>query len=80
MVAVTLKNIPPEVYERIKQSARINRRSINSELLAIIEQAVLPRPLDVTETLERTRRVRELTAPYVVTDEEITRLKNEGRQ
>ncbi len=80
MVAVTLKNIPPEVYERVKQSARINRRSINSELLAIIEQALLPRPLDVTETLERTRRVRELTAPYVVTDEEITRLKNEGRR
>ncbi len=80
MVAVTLKNIPPEVYERLKQSARINRRSINSELLAIIEQALLPRPLDVTETLERTRRVRELTAPYVVTDEEITRLKNEGRR
>ncbi|MCS7011945.1 MAG: Arc family DNA-binding protein [Anaerolineales bacterium] len=80
MVAITLKNLPPEVYERVKQSARANRRSINRELIAIIEQAVLPRSLDVHETLERTRRIRDLTAAYRFTDEEITRLKNEGRR
>jgi plasmid stability protein len=80
MVAVTLKNLPAELYERVKQNAKTNRRSINSELIAIIEQAVMPRPLDVAETLERTRRIRELTAPYLATNDEITRLKNEGRR
>jgi plasmid stability protein len=80
MVAITVKNIPETIYTRVKERAKANHRSINNELITILEQAVLHQPIDVAETLERTRRIRELTAHYVITDNEITRLKNEGRQ
>lgn len=80
MVAVTLKNIPVELYERVKQNAKANHRSIDNELIAIIEQSVMPQPLDVKAWLEKARQLREMTAHYVISDEELTRLKNEGRK
>ena len=80
MVAITVKNIPETIYARVKERAKANHRSINNELITILEQSVMPKPIDVAETLERTRRIRELTAHYVITNDELTKLKNEGRQ
>jgi plasmid stability protein len=40
MPTITVKNIPTELYELLKQSAAANRRSINSEILTCIERAV----------------------------------------
>jgi plasmid stability protein len=79
MVAITVKNIPAPLYERVKARAKANHRSINNELITILEQSVMLQPINVAETLERTRRIRELTASYGLTDAEITHLKNEGR-
>jgi plasmid stability protein len=80
MVTVTIKNIPPEIYERLKVQAKNNRRSINKEAILILEKALSISPLDVEATLARTRKIRELTAHYVITDEELTKWKNEGRE
>jgi len=80
MVAITLKNVPAELYDRVKQKAKANHRSINNELIALIEQSVMPQQIDVNVWLERARQLRELTARYVISDEELTRLKNEGRK
>jgi plasmid stability protein len=80
MVAITVKNIPAPLYARVKERAKANHRSINNELITILEQSVMPKPIDVAETLERTRRIRDLTAHYGLTNEELTKLKNEGRQ
>ena len=79
MTTITVKNIPDELYERLKALAKANHRSINGEIIAVIERSVGRSPEEVAQILERTRQVRELTAHYVVTDDEITRLKNEGR-
>ena len=80
MVTITIKNIPPEIYERLKAQAKRNRRSVNGEVISIIEKALSIPPIDVEATLERTRKLRELTAHYVITNEELTRWKNEGRE
>ena len=80
MATVTIKNIPESVYERIKAQAKINHRSINGEILSILEQAISIPPIDVKATLERTRKIRELTAHYVITDEEMSKWKKEGRK
>jgi plasmid stability protein len=80
MVTITVKNIPEQVYERIKVRATTNHRSINGEILSILEQAVSLPPIDVEATLERARKVRELTAHYVATAEEIEKWINEGRK
>jgi plasmid stability protein len=81
MVTITVKNIPEEIYEKIKLQAKANRRSVNSEILSIIERAVQTlTPMDAQEILERARKVRKLTAHYIITNEEIDRWKKEGRE
>ena len=40
MATITLKNVPPELHERLKASAERNRRSMNSEALVRLEQAL----------------------------------------
>jgi plasmid stability protein len=80
MVTLTIKNVPEELYERIKTQAKNNHRSINKEVITIIERAFTIPPIDVQATLERTKKIRELTAHYIITDEEMTRWKKEGRK
>ena len=79
MPSITVKNIPPELYERLKQSAKANHRSINSEIIACIESMVYPRRIDPEQYLAEARRLREKFGSYVVTDEEIDQAKREGR-
>jgi len=40
MPTLTIRNLPPEVYDRLRDRARRHRRSIAQEAAAIIEQAV----------------------------------------
>jgi plasmid stability protein len=80
MATLTIKNIPLEVYERLKRRAKANRRSINQEVIAVIERALETPPIDVDSTLERTQKIRELTAQYRLRDEELEQWKNEGRK
>ncbi|MBI3165825.1 MAG: Arc family DNA-binding protein [Chloroflexi bacterium] len=81
MATITIKNVPEEIYAKIKIQAKANHRSVNSEIISIFEHAVQKRtPDDVQAILERARKVRELTANYSVGDEEITRWKKEGRE
>ncbi len=80
MVTITIKNIPEQIYEHIKAQAKNNHRSINGEILSILEQAISLPPIDVRATLERARKVRELTANYTITADEIEKMINEGRE
>ena len=55
---LTLKNIPDAVYERLKQSAEANRRSMNSEAIVCLEAALLPNRLTPADRLEQVRALR----------------------
>ena len=79
MPTITVKNIPPELYERLKQSAKANRRSINSEIIVCIERAMSTQKARPEEIVASARRLREKTARYLISDDEFTRLKSEGR-
>jgi plasmid stability protein len=80
MVTLTIKNVPPEIYERIKVQAKNNHRSINGEVISILEKALSIPPIDVQTTLERTKKLREMTAHYVITADEIEKMIDEGRE
>jgi plasmid stability protein len=80
MATLTIKKIPPDVYERLKRRAKANRRSINQEVIAVIERALDVPPIDVDTTMERTRKIRELTAQYRLLDKELEQWKSEGRK
>lgn len=79
MTNLTLKNIPDDLYHQLKESARLHHRSLNGEILFCLEQVLRPRPIDVAEHLAAARLIRDKTAHYKLTDDEIDTAKQEGR-
>ena len=53
MPSLTIKNIPEEVLDRLRERARQHRRSLQGELLIILEEAITPRPLSLGEVRRR---------------------------
>jgi len=80
MRAITVKNIPDNLYQRLKQSATENRRSINSEILVCIERAVQSQKHEsVNDILARARKLRQKTRGHVLTDRKFSEMKTAGR-
>ena len=52
-VTLSIKRVPDEIAERLRERARRNHRSLQGELLALLEEAGKPRPLTVEEVYQR---------------------------
>jgi plasmid stability protein len=78
MPTITVKNIPEDVYERLKMQAKANRRSINNEVITLIEREVNSYRIDPEQFIKEARAIRE-SIDYVITDEELEQAINEGR-
>jgi plasmid stability protein len=76
---ITIKNIPGELYVRLKQRAARNRRSINGEAISIIETALRSEPVNPEDFLISVRSLREKTGQVKLNDEFIRDAKSEGR-
>ena len=79
MVSITVRNIPADVYEDLKEAAGANRRSVNSEIVVIIENAMRSSKVVPEEFLARARLLREKTQDYRITDQEFRQAKRAGR-
>ncbi len=79
MPSITVKNIPPELYGRLKQHAEANRRSLNSEIIACIEQVVTSWLIEPEKFLLKTRQLREETQDYLISDDDFNQAKQQGR-
>ena len=77
--AITLKNIPDEIYDRLKVAAKINHRSVNKEAIACLEQALKPSESSVAQRLARIRRLRATVNSRKVKPNEILRAIERGR-
>ena len=80
MTTFTVKNIPPKIYEKLKKSAELNRRSINSEIIVCIEKTVHSQAIDIETVLMKARKLRSLTRSVPITDDELMLAKVDGRQ
>lgn len=58
MATLTIKNVPDELYRLLKESARRQRRSINSEALLRLELALRSVREDEEALLDRIRDLR----------------------
>lgn len=76
---LTLKNIPDEVYQSLKASAELNRRSLNSEAIVCLEMVLLPGKTGPAERLARARALRATLPKAKFKAHEIDALKREGR-
>ena len=79
MTTLTIKNIPDDLYKRLKQSAEHHRRSLNSEVIVCLERSLLTSPIDTAATLSKIRELRAKSAGHFLADEEINNYKSEGR-
>jgi len=76
---LTLKNIPDEVYERLKRSAEMNRRSLNSEAIVCLETVLVPGRIPAGERLARARRLRAELPAKKFRARDIDAMKGHGR-
>ena len=76
---LTLKNIPDDVYARLRAQAKLHRRSLNSEAIVCLETML---SVSGGATAERLARVRELRAALggaTFAASDIDALKRQGR-
>ncbi len=77
MATVTVKNIPDDLYQKLKRKAEQQRRSINSEIIFCLEQTLNPQVVSAGKLLAKAKAVREKADIYV-TEKELQKLKRNG--
>lgn len=79
MPAITLKNIPEGLYEEIKKNAKINYRSINSEILFRLRQSLSHKKIDPHRLISKIENIQSRLNLPDLTDEILAEAKREGR-
>jgi plasmid stability protein len=79
MANVTIKDLPAALHERLKESAKVNRRSLNAEVITLLEAAVEPRTINVDQILAAARSVRS-HLKRELSDRDINGMKRQGRR
>jgi plasmid stability protein len=79
MATITIRNVPDDLHERLKERAAQNRRSLNAEILQSLEQAVQIVREDPAAYLDRIRFVREKTKKLRLTDALLREAREQGR-
>jgi len=77
---LTLKNIPDDVYKRLKAAAEAHRRSLNSEAIVCLESVLLPGRISPAERVARARAMRATLPKGKFKVRDIDAMKREGRQ
>ena len=80
-VDITIKNMPPNLYKKLKARAATHRRSVNREVISCLEEVlIIKKYMDTKELLERLEELRNRVpdAP-LLTDEFLRKAKEEGR-
>ena len=79
MPAITLKNIPDELYVQIKRSASLNYRSINGEILYRLHHSLGHKPIDPELLLLRISKLQKTVMIPKLTNKILKLAKTEGR-
>jgi len=73
-------NIPDDLYERLKESAEIHRRSVNSEAIACLEVALQPHKSSPAERLQRIRQLRNTLPQKGFRARDVAAMRRQGRR
>ena len=77
---LTLKNIPDDVYARLKLSAEVHRRSLNGEAIVCLESVLFPSKLAPADRLARAHALRAPLAAAKFKAVDIDTFKHAGRK
>lgn len=75
MANITVKNIPDDLYEKLSRCAKINRRSINQEIIVCIENTVQNKVYTPMQILEKARKLRNKTSDHPIGSDELNLIK-----
>ena len=62
-VNLSIKNVPEELAQRLRERARRHHRSLQGELMAIIEEEMIPRRVTVDQAYQRVQELGVKTGP-----------------
>ncbi len=79
MATITVKNIPNDLYAKLKKTAEANRRSINNEIILCLENAILSQKVDVDQLLLQLDQFYTNLKLPELTEEMLKKFKTEGR-
>lgn len=71
MADLTVRGIPDDVYEALKEEAERNRRSLNQEIVRRLETSLRAPRADPAGDLERIRRLRDRLAGLPPLDDDL---------
>ncbi len=75
---LSLKEVPVGTHRTLKERAERNHRSLNSEILAILEAAVSSQKIDTNENLRKARALRQ-SFTGLISDTDLQAAKRAGR-
>ena len=78
MATLTVKGIPRKLHLKLKQRASLNHRSLNSELIACLENSLVSKPLDIPALLEKAKQLRE-KVQGTLNSKDLAEFKSQGR-
>ncbi len=79
MPALTIKNLPDDLYHELKHVAQMHHRSINSEVIVCLKQALFPHRVNPADRLNHIQALRSQITPDIITAEDIQQVIDEGR-
>ena len=79
MTNLTVKNVPEELYKRLKDSAAQHRRSLNNEVIARLDEAMRSQRVDPEAFLTQLKLFRNRLSLPPLTDDFLRDAKNQGR-
>lgn len=79
MANLTLKNVPDDLYHRLKETANLHHRSINSEIIVCLEKTLMPQRCTADEHLAKAQALRQRVKTKKISAKEIMEAKQHGR-
>ena len=79
MSTITIKDVPASVHRTLKSRAQAHGRSLNREIIMILQNTLHGSPIAAEAIGKHARAVRETMGIYL-TQRDLTSLKNAGRR
>ena len=71
MPALTIKNIPTELYNELKHVAEQHHRSINSEVIVCLKEKLFPKKISPKDRLINIQALRSTIKPNIISTQDI---------
>ena len=76
---ITIKDLPLRLHRKLKIQAKLNKRSLNWEVIDILDRSLENKPVDVEALLNQARHVQTRLRLPPLTEEALQEAKRKGR-